>query len=241
MPDWNAIRAVASRHGVAIVEDAAEAIGSTYRGQLAGSFGACGVFSFHGSKTLTTGEGGMLLTDRDDLRDRALFLRDHGRLPGDTMFRNAEVAHKYKMSAMQAALGLAQMERIDELIAHKRQIFEWYRRALAGVDGITLNAEPAGTRNTFWMVTVVLDPAGGVTKEALIPRLRARNVDCRPFFYPLSGLPAFANEPQAIAARNRNVVSARVSPYGINLPSGLNMTEELVGSVYEQLFAAMEE
>lgn len=241
MPDWDAIRAVAKRHGIAIVEDAAEAIGSTYRGKPAGSFGECSVFSFHGSKTLTTGEGGMLLTDRDDLHQRALFLRDHGRLPGDTMFRNAEVAHKYKMSAMQAALGLAQLERIDELIDRKRQIFAWYERELADCDWITLNAEPAGTRNTYWMVTVILDPSRGVTKEALIPRLRARNVDCRPFFYPLSALPAFAGHSQASAAQSRNVVSSRISPYGVNLPSGLNMTEELVGAVCEQLFAAFQE
>jgi perosamine synthetase len=241
MPDWDAIRSVAKRHGIAIVEDAAEAIGSTYRGRLAGSFGECGVFSFHGSKTLTTGEGGMLLTDRDDLHQRALFLRDHGRLPGDTMFRNAEVAHKYKMSAMQAALGLAQLERVEELIARKRQIFEWYRRELAGCDWIRLNAQPPGTCNTYWMVTAILDSARGVTKELLIPRLRARNVDCRPFFYPLSALPAFAGHAQAVTARARNVVSSRVSPYGVNLPSGLNMTEELVGVVCEQLFAAFEE
>jgi perosamine synthetase len=241
MPDWNSIRAVANQHDVAIVEDAAEAIGSTYRGRLAGSFGETGVFSFHGSKTLTTGEGGMLLTDRRDLYDRTQFLRDHGRLPGDTMFRNAEVAHKYKMSAMQAALGLAQLERVDELVAHKRQIFDWYKRQLAGCDWITLNAEPADTRNTYWMVTVILDPSRGVTKETLIPRLRARNVDCRPFFYPLSGLPAFKNHPQAIAARGRNAVAAELSPYGVNLPSGLNMTDELVAVVCEQLFAAVEE
>ena len=241
VPDWDAIHSVAKRHGITIVEDAAEAIGSTYRGRLAGSFGECGVFSFHGSKTLTTGEGGMLLTDHDELYQRALFLRDHGRLPGDTMFRNAEVAHKYKMSAMQAALGLAQLERVEELIARKRQIFAWYRRELAGCEWIRLNAEPPGTCNTYWMVTAMLDPARGVTKERLIPRLRARNVDCRPFFYPLSALPAFAGHAQAVTARARNTVGSRVSPYGVNLPSGLNMTEELVGVVCEQLFAAFEE
>ena len=241
VPDWDAIHSVAKRHGITIVEDAAEAIGSTYRGRLAGSFGECGVFSFHGSKTLTTGEGGMLLTDHDELYQRALFLRDHGRLPGDTMFRNAEVAHKYKMSAMQAALGLAQLERVEELIARKRQIFAWYRRELAGCEWIRLNAEPPGTCNTYWMVTAMLDPARGVTKERLIPRLRARNVDCRPFFYPLSALPAFAGHAQAVTARARNTVGSRVSPYGVNLPSGLNMTEELVGVVCEQVYAAFEE
>ncbi len=130
VPDWEAIRAVAARHGVAIIEDAAEAIGSEFRGQRAGTFGVTGVFSFHGSKTLTTGEGGMLVTDDDAVIDRVRVLRDHGRRPGDTMFRNAEVAFKYKMSGMQAALGLAQLERIGELIDRKRAIFGWYQREL---------------------------------------------------------------------------------------------------------------
>ena len=184
----------------------------------------------------------MLVTDRTDVFERAAVLRDHGRRPGDTMFFNAEVGFKYKMSAMQAALGLAQLERVEELVARKREIFAWYARALGGQDdGLRLNAGPLGTRNSYWMVTVVLDPALGIAKETLIPRMRERNVDCRPFFYPLSALPAFDGHPQARLARDRNEVSYRVSPHAINLPSGLNMTEELVGVVCERLLAAIAE
>lgn len=128
MPDMDAIREVAQRHGISIIEDAAEAIGSEYKGKKAGSFGDAGVFSFHGSKTLTTGEGGMLVTDREDIYHRVLFLRDHGRQPGNQMFWNTEVAYKYKMTSMQAALGLAQLERIEELITYKRQIFLGIRK-----------------------------------------------------------------------------------------------------------------
>src|SRR5437773_6331913 len=116
MPDMDGLRRAARRRSIAIIEDAAEAVGAEYKGRRAGSFGDAGVFSFHGSKTLTTGEGGMLVTDDEDLRARALFLRDHGRKPGDKMFFNHEVAYKYKMSSMQAALGLAQLERIEELV-----------------------------------------------------------------------------------------------------------------------------
>src|SRR5439155_2217506 len=108
MPDWDALRAVAEKHGIFVIEDAAEAVGSEYKGRRAGAFGDAGVFSFHGSKTLTTGEGGMLVTNDEELYRRALFLRDHGRQPGDHMFFNTEVAYKYKMSSLQAALGLAQ-------------------------------------------------------------------------------------------------------------------------------------
>lgn len=228
MPDWGAIRDVARQHDIAIIEDAAEAIGSEYKGRKAGSFGDIGVFSFHGSKTLTTGEGGMLVTNREDIYYRVLFLRDHGRKPGDKMFWNTEVAYKYKMSSLQAALGLAQLERIEELIARKRQIFEWYREQLGEVAGLRLNYEPPDVRNTYWMVTVVLDEKLGITKERLMELMSERNIDCRPFFYPLSSLPAYEGLEQAQQALRRNRMSYEISPYGINLPSALSLTEEHV-------------
>src|SRR5262249_5542041 len=140
LPDMDGVRVVAQRHGVTVIEDAAQAAGSEYRGCRAGSLGHVGVFSFHGSKTLTTGEGGMLVTNDVALSERVLVLRDHGRQPGGRTFWNGEVAFKYKMSALQAALGLAQLERIDELVSRKREIFGWYRRGLAGLGA--LNAEP---------------------------------------------------------------------------------------------------
>src|SRR5262245_29749007 len=124
MPNWNDLLAAAREHKIHVIEDAAEAIGSMYGSSRAGSLGDMGVFSFHGSKTLTTGEGGMLVTNDEKLYQRALVLRDHGRAPGDRQFFNREVAFKYKMSSLQAAFGLAQLERINELITQKRQIFD---------------------------------------------------------------------------------------------------------------------
>ncbi len=228
MPDMDAIEEIARRHGIAIVEDAAEAIGSEYKGRKAGSFGDASAFSFHGSKTLTTGEGGMLVTDNDKLFDRARFLRDHGRKPGDKMFFNHEVAYKYKMSSMQAALGLAQLERIEELLEQKRRIFKWYEEELNGVEGITLNYGAPDTNPVYWMVTVVLDPKLALPKEFLMEKMSERNIDCRPFFHPLSSIPAYRDTEQARLARARNQVSYRISPYGLNLPSALNMTEEKI-------------
>ncbi|NVM21080.1 MAG: DegT/DnrJ/EryC1/StrS family aminotransferase [Desulfobacterales bacterium] len=235
VPDWDAIRNVAQKHNISIVEDAAEAIGSEYKGKKAGSFGNTGVFSFHGSKTLTTGEGGMLVTDNQEIHNRVLFLRDHGRKPNDKMFYNAEVAYKYKMSSMQAALGLAQLERIEELIARKRQIFAWYEEELADVGDLTLNREAADTKNTYWMVCAILDPKFGISKERLIELMSEKNIDCRPFFYPLSSLPAYANLDDAQKAHQRNQVSYQVSPYGMNLPSGMDITEEKVKYVCDAL------
>lgn len=235
MPDYDALQAVAQKHGVAIIEDAAQAIGSEFKGKKAGSLGTTGVFSFHGSKTLTTGEGGLLATDRDDLYQRALILRDHGRLPGERMFYNGEVAYKYKMTSMQAALGLAQLERIEELVVHKRQIFRWYQAELGAVKALTLNYEAPGTKNTYWMNTVVLAERFGLPKEQAMALLRDRNIDCRPFFYPLSSLPAYREGVQAKAAQERNRTSYRLSPWALNLPSGLNLTEQKVRYVADVL------
>jgi len=186
MPDWDELAAVAERHGVALIEDSAEAAGSRWRDRPAGAFGVMAAFSFHGSKTLTAGEGGMLLLDDDRLLDRVLRLRDHGRAPGDVMFCNEEVGWKYKMSSMQAALGLAQLERLDELVAGKRRLYGWYREMLDGWNAGSLNPDVPGLYNSYWMSTVVLDSRLEVTKEALVPALKAQGIDSRPFFSPLS-------------------------------------------------------
>jgi perosamine synthetase len=231
MPDMDRIGEIAGRYGLHVIEDAAEAVGSAYHDRPAGSFGTTGVFSFHGSKTLTTGEGGMLVTDSDALWERALVLRDHGRLPGDTLFKNTEVAFKYKMSSLQAALGLAQLERVDELVARKRTIFGWYRDRLSNAPGITLNVEPPGTRNSYWMVTAIADPSLGRSKENLLAYLRDRGIDCRPFFYPLSSLDAYKEMPGIGEARHDNENAYRLSSTGINLPSALSLAEEDVERV----------
>jgi perosamine synthetase len=235
VPDMDAIRAIARRHNIAIIEDAAEALGAEYKGKRAGSFGDIGVFSFHGSKTLTTGEGGMLVTDREDLFNRIQVLRDHGRQPGDRMFWNTEVAYKYKMSSMQAALGLAQLERMDELLQRKREQFAWYKQELAGVNGITLNFEPEGTLNAYWMVTIVLDPKLGLNKAQLMERLSQHNIDTRPFFHPLSSIPAYEDHEQAHLARAQNKVTYSISPYAINLPSSLSLEKHQIEMVCNTL------
>ncbi len=235
MPDLPALLAAARHHGLHVIEDAAEAAGAEYAGHKAGSFGDTGVFSFHGSKTLTTGEGGMLVTSDKALHRRALFLRDHGRRPGDKQFWNTEVAYKYKMSSMQAALGLAQLERIDELIERKREIFAWYKLKLEAIEEITLNHELPAAKNGYWMVTAVLDRNYGIEKDTLQQQLSARGIDSRPFFHPLSSIPAYAHLPQAETARTRNRVAYEIAPYGINLPSGLNLTRDQIEYICDTL------
>ena len=235
VPEYPALRAIADEHHLKIIEDAAEAIGSEFGGRKAGTLGDVATFSFHGSNTFTTGEGGMLVTDDDELHARVMQLRDHGREPGDIHFKNTEVAFKYKMPPVAAAIGLAQVERSEELVARKREIFEWYREALTDVEGISMNHEPANTKNTFWMVTAVLDPMLEWPKEKLMAVLDAEGIDSRPMFHPLSSLPAYDGQAEAAVARKRNAVSYRLSPCGINLPSAMNLTREQVQRVAETL------
>jgi perosamine synthetase len=234
MPDMDKILTIAEREGIAVIEDAAEAIGSEYRSRRAGAFGVASVFSFHGSKTLTTGEGGMLVTDDAALFERVQVLRDHGRRPGDQSFHNLEVAFKYKMSSLQAALGLAQLERMGELLTKKRQIFAWYRERLAELAGTSLNAEPANTINSYWMVTAIFSNDWG-GKERVIRELAERGVASRPFFSPLSSLPAYDSNPKAATAAEQNATSYRLGPNGVNLPSALLLTEAQVERVCECL------
>jgi len=235
MPDYNALCQIAASHGVAVIEDAAEAVGSTYQGRRAGSLGTTGVFSFHGSKTLTTGEGGLLATADEGLFRKVLHLRDHGREPGDRFFRNTAIGFKYKMSAMQAALGLAQLERVEDLVGRKREIFGWYRERLSDMEGIALNVEPPGIRNSFWMVTLVWDRHGRPGQREIQDALERRGIDTRPFFHPLSSLPAYRNHPQAERAQERNRVAYDLNDRALNLPSALNLTEAQVDRVCREV------
>ncbi|MBA3831426.1 MAG: DegT/DnrJ/EryC1/StrS family aminotransferase [Chthoniobacterales bacterium] len=239
MPDMTSLLPIAHSHGIKVIEDAAEAIGSSFQGKLAGGFGDVSVFSFHGSKTLTTGEGGMLVTDSREIYERAQLLRDHGRMTGDVQFFNSEVAYKYKMSSMQAALGLAQLERIEELVTRKREIFSWYAAALPKNAGIELNAEPAGVRNSYWMVTAVWDRAFGKSKNEVISAMREAGIDVRPFFHPLSSLPAYSGHVRSSGARVANSTSYDIGARAVNLPSGFNLSEGDVTRILNTLSAIL--
>jgi perosamine synthetase len=222
MPDVDGLAEVAKRRGIAFIEDAAEALGSVYKGVRAGKFGIASVFSFHRTKTLTTGEGGMLLLDDDALFKRCKFLRDHGRDEKQHYF-NTEVAYKYMPFNVQAALGYAQFKRVEELVQRKRWILERYKQAFAGVPDLHFNPEPPGGVNGVWCSTLVFGKSHKLDKATVMDRLQARGLPVRPFFYPLSMLPAFPG--CEAAARRDHSVAYDVSNRGINLPSPLNITE----------------
>lgn len=207
------------RHGIPVIEDAAEAIGSVYHGRRAGSMGRFGAFSFHGTKTLTTGEGGMFVTNDADLYERVLTLSNHGRARGQTkQFWPDVVGFKYKMSNIQAAIGCAQLERIEELVTRKREILAYYKAALEKLPGVTMNPEPPGTINGSWMPTVVFDESLGITREMLQAAFAEENIDARVFFCPLSELHMFE-------ARQENVYAWSIPTRAFNLPSHHAMTD----------------
>lgn len=239
MADMPAICEIARARGIKVIEDAAEAMGSRLDGRAAGGFGDTGVFSFHGSKTMTSGEGGMVVTDDDAIHARMMVLRDHGRNPGDVAFYNSEVAFKYKMSGVQAALGLAQLERIEELVAKKRIIFRLYHERLGDVAGLALNPERAEERNSYWMSTVVWDGRFRRDKDAVIATLAERGIDSRPFFHPLSSLPAYARAPDAARARRENTSAYAIGARGINLPCAQILTEVDIDRVCDAFLEAL--
>lgn len=217
--EMDQLLAIGERHGIPVIEDAAEAIGSIYHGKRAGSIGRFGTFSFHGTKTLTTGEGGMFVTNDPELYEHVLTLSNHGRARGQTkQFWPDMVGFKYKMSNIQAAIGCAQVERIGELVNRKREIFNTYRERLDGLPGVMLNPESPRTVLGAWMPCAVFDPATGVTREKLQVAFAGDNVDARVFFHPLSSLPMFQ-------ARRENRNAWEIPERAINLPSYHDITQ----------------
>lgn len=217
--DMDRLLALGARYGIPVIEDAAEAVGSVWFGKRAGSMGAFGAFSFHGTKTMTTGEGGMFVTRDPDVYERVLTLSNHGRARGQAkQFWPDAVGYKYKMSNLQAALGCAQVERLDELVKRKRAILADYRDQLSSVTTIRLNPEPAGTANGAWMPTAVFAPETGVTREQIQAAFAAENIDARVFFWPLSSMPMFSHV-------HSNVNAWDIPGRAVNLPSYHDLTE----------------
>lgn len=233
--DMDALATIAEKHGLHLIEDAAEAIGSIWHGKRAGSMGVFGAFSFHGTKTITTGEGGIFVTNDDALYQRVLTLSNHGRARTESrQFWPERIGYKYKMSNVQAAIGCGQLERIDALINGKRRVFEHYRAALHGLP-LTMNPEPPGTANGYWMPTIVANASAKFDREKLLGEFKVDSIDGRVFFWPLSSLPSFESG-------QKNEVSYSLSTRAINLPSyhdlddaGIERVSAHVRTVFGQL------
>jgi len=219
--DMDRLLAIGERHGIPVIEDAAEAIGSQWRSRRAGSLGRFGVFSFHGTKTLTTGEGGMFVTNDRDLYEQVLTLSNHGRAKGESrQFWPERVGYKFKMSNIQAAIGCAQLERIDDLIKEKRDIFSCYQQLFSSLP-VQMNPEPSHVINGYWMPTIVVDQSVAFDRDRLLKSLQAHGIDGRVFFWPLSltavpGRKAFC----------RPFLSETIYLRSLNLPSFSGFVQE---------------
>lgn len=229
MPLMDELLEISKEYGIPVLEDSAEALGSAYKGVKAGKFGMGSVFSFHRTKTLTTGEGGMLLLDDDGLYDRCMFLRDHGRKPEGPIYYNYEVTYKYMPFNLQAALGYAQFQRLDALVGRKREICLKYKERLARVDDIELNAEPEGVVNSAWCTAVVFGKSHKMSKKDAMEKLARLNIPSRPFFYPLSSLPAYPGLEET--HQNKNTNAYDISERGINLSCDFHLDDEQIDAI----------
>jgi perosamine synthetase len=232
--DMDAIMAIARRHGLSVIEDCAQAHGAEVNGQRVGSIGDVGVFSFYGNKLITTGEGGMLVTRRSALATRAALLRNQAFT--EERFVHDAMGFNYRMTNVQAAIGLAQCEKLDEKVRRKISMAGRYDALLGGVDGLTLPVRRTWAKNVYWMYGVVLDPSFGVTAGEIRGKLAERGVDTRGFFVPMNLQPLYQGGDLRYAdLRGRYRVSERLCDYGFYLPSGLNLSPEHQEYVVEQL------
>jgi perosamine synthetase len=242
--DMDPILDLAQRFGLAVIEDAAEAHGAEYLSRRqggwrrCGSFGTTSTFSFYANKLVTTGEGGMLLTDDPMLAERAARLRNLGFLPG-RRFLHTERGYNYRLTNMQAALGVAQVARMDEIVARKRWIGEAYGRRLADLAaaGVQLAYVEPWARSVYWMYGLVLDERLGLDAVELARRLRERGVDTRPFFLGMHEQPVLRE--RGLFADERYPVAERLARQGLYLPSGLALTECQLDGVSDAVHASL--
>src|SRR5216683_2539403 len=220
-------------HGVDIIEDAAEAHGAEYKGRRVGGLGKCGVFSFYGNKVITTGEGGMLTTNDREFYQRARRLRDHAMSPQRRYFHE-ERGFNYRITNLQAALGVAQLERIEEFLDRRAEIMSWYNSEIATTDHIRLNRVKNWAKSAFWMICLEVDWLDETRRGAFMQALKARGIDTRPYFCAMSSMPMYKQASLPI--------SARKSQIGLNLPCYYELTKveiQRIGSDVNELLKEM--
>ena len=229
--DMDPVMRLAEQYGIAVIEDAAEAHGLTYRGRQCGSFGDLSTFSFYPNKHVTTGEGGMILTDCAALAARCRSLRNLCFEP-PRRFVHTELGWNLRMTNLQAALGVAQLERLDTFVERKRAMGHRYTQLLSGVRGLQLPlAKTEYAENIYWVYGVVLDDDVPFDAAEAMRRLGAMGIATRPFFWPMHEQPVFAK--MGLFVGERHPVSERIARRGFYLPSGLALTDDQMDRVVE--------
>ena len=225
--DMNRLMEIAAKHGLRVIEDCAESHGATCRGRMTGSFGDLGCFSFYANKIITTGEGGMIVTNQDALAERLRLLRNLAfTVP---RFRHEIAGYNFRMTGYQAAMGTVQVGKLEKVIAAKRRMAQTYDRLLVGIPGLQCPTDATWGRHVYWMYGVVVNPEFGITRDELIRRLRAREVDTRTFFCPMNAQPCFQSLPGF--RRIPTPVADRLWNDGLYLPSSHTLSEESIAQV----------
>lgn len=219
--DMDAIMAISRQHNLFVIEDAAEAFGSLYKGKPVGSIGDIATFSFFGNKTITTGEGGMVVTNDETLYQRAIHFKGQG-LAAHRQYWHDVIGYNYRMTNICAAIGLAQLEQVDQFIANKRQIAQWYKAGLAGLQ-VEIHSEHSDVFHSYWMVSILLRDA--TQRDALREHLAQDGIETRPLFYPVHTMPMYSDRFQ------RHPVAECLGWRGINLPSWPGLSQEQVLSI----------
>jgi perosamine synthetase len=232
--DMDAVQAIADRHGLWVLEDAAQAHGAECRGRRAGAMGRLATFSFFGNKIISTGEGGMVTTNDGAIAARMRLLKSHGMDPA-RRYWHPVIGYNYRMTNVAAAIGLGQLEKIDWHLARRREVAAWYREALDGVPGLSWQVQREWARHSWWMFTVVLDDELPIGRDEMMKRLAEDGIDTRPVVYPMHQLPPYRES----ASGQSFPVADHIAGRGINLPTWARMTRADVHRVCESLQAAL--
>ncbi len=211
-----AINEIAKKYNLKVIEDAAEAHGAEVYSKRVGGLGDVGIFSFYGNKIITSGEGGMVTTNDKGLYERMKYLRDHA-MSKEKRYWHTEIGFNYRMTNLQAALGLAQLERIDELLTKKKYIFEWYQEGLKDIPNLKLNVQRGGYKNVYWMICLEIIGYDEEKRDKLIKKLKEKGIDSRPFFYPVSDMSMYE--------KAETHITHKVYQRGINLPSYFDLNK----------------
>lgn len=232
--DMDPILALAKQYKLYVIEDAAEAYGGEYKNKKVGTLGTIGCFSFYANKIITTGEGGMIVTNNKKIADRARQLKDLSHSP-KRRFLHEEIGFNYRMTNMQAALGLAQLEEIDNFLKKKQWMAELYTRLLKNVEGLTLPVQKPWAKNVYWMYGIIVEDSFGMSRDELITSLKAKGIDTRTFFISLHRQPALLRLGLFKGQENDYSITDEISQKGLYLPSGLAITKEQIEIVCDTI------
>ncbi len=228
--DMDPILDIAKRHNLMIIEDAAEVHGAEYKGKKCGGFGDISVFSFYANKLITTGEGGMVLTKREDLAEKARYLRNLC-FQKKRRFFHSELGYNFRLTNIQAALGVAQLERIEKIVERKREIAHKYKKLLKSVNNIELPVEESWAKSVYWVYGIIIKEKTGMDAEQFARKLAAKGVETRPFFLGMHEQPVF--QKMGLFKNEKYPVAERLARQGLYIPSGLTIKDYEIEKVSE--------